>query len=411
MKRAVVLALALWAVLAVTASADVLDDNPATASRGPGDQWVFARASNGETLVRHWTTAGTWTDWESLGGNATSGPAAVGFGSEVWVFARGVDGQIRYTRLSSGGWSDWTTIPGFATSAPAVTARRGGRSLIDLVIRGGDNAFYHQAYLPDTGWTGFAWIEGNLTSGPAINSQSAEILNIWGRGTDGTLMQRSWTGTGWSMWSSLGGGLLGAPQTVARVENGLNVYVRGTDNATYARSWSGAWTDWTLLDPMAIDSSPAAGGNHPGTEWLFARKGDRLVRKEWNGGWGPWTDFGPVAVPPPPAPAPPTPVLPDGEANLETGVHCTPAGGRLRVSIKVRKPKGAKRARVSKIVFYTKGKRRAVRSDRKSPFVVRIRINRPAGSTGRVYARVYYRRSAKGKLHRKTVSRRYTVCR
>ena len=59
MKRAVVLALALWAVLAVTASADVLDDNPATASRGPGDQWVFARASNGETLVRHWTTAGT----------------------------------------------------------------------------------------------------------------------------------------------------------------------------------------------------------------------------------------------------------------------------------------------------------------------------------------------------------------
>ena len=92
-------------------------------------------------------------------------------------------------------------------------------------------------------------------------------------------------------------------------------------------------------------------------------------------------------------------------------MRCTPAGGRLRVSIKVRKPKGAKRARVSKIVFYTKGKRRAVRSDRKSPFVVRIRINRPAGSTGRVYARVYYRRSAKGKLHRKTVSRRYTVCR
>ena len=43
--------------------------------------------------------------------------------------------------------------------------------------------------------------------------------------------------------------------------------------------------------------------------------------------------------------------------------------------------------------------------------MVRIKINRPAGSTGRVYARVYYRRSAKGKLHRKTVSRRYTVCR
>ena len=66
---------------------------------------------------------------------------------------------------------------------------------------------------------------------------------------------------------------------------------------------------------------------------------------------------------------------------------------------------------MTKIVFFTKGKGRKIRMDRKSPFVVRIQINRPAGSTGRVYARVYYKRSARGKLHRKTVSRRYTVCR
>ena len=58
-----------------------------------------------------------------------------------------------------------------------------------------------------------------------------------------------------------------------------------------------------------------------------------------------------------------------------------------------------------------KGKGRSVRVDRKSPFIVHIKINRPAGSTGRVYARVHYRRSAHGKLHQKTVSRRYTVCR
>jgi len=115
---------------------------------------------------------------------------------------------------------------------------------------------------------------------------------------------------------------------------------------------------------------------------------------------------------PQPAPTPPPPVpAPDGEVEIETGVRCTPPGGRLRVSINVRKPKGKAKARVSKIIFFTKGKGRAVRSDRKAPFVVRIKINRPAGSAGRVYARVYYKRSARGKLHRKTVSRRYTVCR
>ena len=43
--------------------------------------------------------------------------------------------------------------------------------------------------------------------------------------------------------------------------------------------------------------------------------------------------------------------------------------------------------------------------------MVRIEINRPAGSKGRVYARVYYKRTAHGKVHRKVVSRRYTVCR
>jgi hypothetical protein len=409
MRRAVVLALALWAVLAASASADVFDDNPATASRGVGDQWVFARANNGETLVRHLTASGSWSDWESLGGNAGSGPAAVAYGSEIWVFARSADGTIDYKRLTADGWSAWATLGGFATSAPAVTARR-GTNLVDVVVRGGDNTFFHQAFVPGVGWSGWATIDGNLTSGPAINSQSSGLLNIWGRGVDGTLMQKSWTGTEWTGWASLGGGIVGAPQTVARVENGLNVYVRGAGNATYARSWSGAWSDWILLDQFPIDSSPAAGGD-PNTEWIYARKGDRLVRKEWNGAWQPWTDFGPVAVPPPPAPAPPTPVLPDGEANLETGVRCTPAGGRLRVKITVRKPTGKRKARVSRIVFYTKGKGRAVRSDRKSPFVVRIRINRPAGTSGRVYARVYYRRSARGKLHRKTVSRRYTVCR
>jgi hypothetical protein len=138
------------------------------------------------------------------------------------------------------------------------------------------------------------------------------------------------------------------------------------------------------------------------------------VRKDWNAttGWGAWTDFGPVALsapsPPPPAPAP-TPA--DGEVSLETGVRCTPASGRLRVNIAVRKPKGKAKAHVTKIVFYTKGKGRTVRVDSTTPFVVRMKINRPAGSNGRVYARVYYRRGTKGPIHHKTVSRRYSVCR
>jgi hypothetical protein len=100
----------------------------------------------------------------------------------------------------------------------------------------------------------------------------------------------------------------------------------------------------------------------------------------------------------------------EGEVNLETGLRCTPPGGKLRVNVSVRKPKHGPRARVTKIVFYTKGKGRAVRIDHRSPFAVRLPVNKPAGKTGKVYARVYYRRSKHGKLHHKTVSRRYVVC-
>ena len=85
------MAVAATMLAAAPARADVYDDNPATASRGGGDLWVFARASNGEILERH-RVQGGFTDWSSLGGNTTSGPAAVGYGSSILVFVRGTDG-------------------------------------------------------------------------------------------------------------------------------------------------------------------------------------------------------------------------------------------------------------------------------------------------------------------------------
>ena len=60
------------------ARADVYDDNPATASRGPGETYVFVRVANGEIYARH-RIEGGWSSWESIGGNTTSGPAAVAF--------------------------------------------------------------------------------------------------------------------------------------------------------------------------------------------------------------------------------------------------------------------------------------------------------------------------------------------
>jgi hypothetical protein len=416
--RWLALAAILFAVLgpADAARADVYDDNPGTASRGPGDTYVFARAADGAVLERHRIATG-WSDWSSIGGDATSGPAAVTFGGTIHVFVRGNDGAVWQSWLQpDGSFHQWISLGGYTLAAPGVTVRR-GNGYLDLVVRGGDNQMYQESYVPGVGWSGFAAIGGVLTSAASANSQSAGILNIWSRATDGTMVQKTWNGAAWSEWTSLAGGLIGAPSTVSRAENLINIYVRGAADATYQRSWSGAtgWADWYLLDPAPVASTPVVGSDSPDREYLFARSGKgSMVYKEWNAstGWTSWSDFGPVAVPPPPPPpAPPAAPAPDGELNVETGLGCTPANGRLRVTVAVKKPKGARKARVTKIVFYTKGKGRKVRVDRKSPFAVRIQINRPAGSTGRVYARVYYKRSARGAVHRKVVSRRYTVCR
>ncbi len=250
-----------------------------------------------------------------------------------------------------------------------------------------------------------------MTSAPALDSHSDGILDIFARGTDGTLQQQAWNGSQWLGWSSLGGGILGAPMAVNQQPHDLDVYVRGGGNALYQDHWDSihGWSGWALVDPTATGSSVAVASEQAGGEILFERNGDEMYTKNWQStvGWSSWTDFGPIAVPPPPpVPAP----APQGEVNLITGITCTPVGGLLHVSIKVRKLAGRAEARVVRITFFTRGKGRAVRVDRHAPFSVRIRINRPAGSSGRIYARVYFRRSKHGALKHKLVFRRYTVC-
>ena len=61
-----------------------------------------------------------------------------------------------------------------------------------------------------------------------------------------------------------------------------------------------------------------------------------------------------------------------------------------------------------KVVFFVRNGPRRV--DRKKPYAARLRLRRPAGQKGRVYARVYFRRAGTKKLRKKTVARRYVMC-
>jgi hypothetical protein len=399
--------------MSATARADVYDDNLAAASRGANDLWVFARRStDGAILERHFdATNSAWTAWSSIGGQMTSGPAAAAYGPNIEVFARGPDGAIWGTALVNGSWTPWTSIGGYATSAPAVIARR-GTNYLDVAMKGGDNAVYLDTYIPGSGWHGWGSLGGNLTTAPTLDSHSDGVLDVFARGTDGAVYQQGWNGSGWfANWATLGGGIIGAPSAVNKQPHDLDVYVRGAGNAVYQNHWDsvGGWTNWLLLDATPVGSTPVAVSDRATRELLFIRNGDQAAVKTWNAasGWTGWVDFGQIAVPTPPAPAPPTPA---GEVGLLAGLGCTPSGGKMKVSIKIRKRKGQKRARVVRVTFYTRGKGRHVRVDHHRPWLVHLKIDKPAGTHGKVYARVYFRRSKHGKLHKKTVSRRFTVC-
>ena len=406
MRRAVAgLVLAIVLAGAPAAGADVYDDNPAAASRGPGDMVVIARGADGAIYERH-VAGGAWTPWASLGGQTSSGPGLAAYGPEMHAFVAGTSGAAYENVLRDGHWSGWAGIGGSITSAPSAIARR-GTTYLDVAARGTDNAAYLRTFQPGAGWSAWSSLGGNLTAGPALNSQDPLVLNVWARATDGQLVQKAWTGAAWGDFAPLGGSILGAPAVVSRTENHVDVFVRGSNRALYQRYWHGGtgWSDWALVDPTPIDSTPAVASDTADHLAFFARSGSNILVKQWRGatGWTRWVNWGPVAPPPPPA-AP----LPDGKVTLTTGVRCTPPGGRLKVSLKIRKRPGVARPRIRKVVFFVKrGPRRA---DRRRPYVRHLRLNRPPGASGRVYARAVYKRKGSKRLHRKTVSKRFVMC-
>jgi hypothetical protein len=408
--RRVVVAIlaAALAAGAAPARADVYDDNPAAASRGPGDMVVLARGADGAIWERH-VAGGSWTPWASIGGLSASGPAAAAYGDAIHAFILGTDGAVWQNVLRAGSWSGWSSLGGQGASAPAAISRR-ATTLFDIAVRGTDNAIHHRFFQPGSGWSAWESLGGNLTSAPALNSQDPGVLNVWSRGINGQFYQRAWTGTAWRDWEALGGELLGAPTVLSRMENHVDVFVRGTDRALHQRFWRGGagWGAWRQIDALPLDSAPAAASDAPGHIVLFARRGVGIAVKEWRQGpgWSSWVDWGPVAPPAPPAPPPPP--LPDGSVELTTGVRCTPPGGRLRVSLKIRKRPGRPAPRVRRVVFFVKPGPRRV--DQRRPWVRRLVLNRPAGSKGRVYARAFYTRKGSKKVRRKTVSKRFVMC-
>jgi len=189
----------------------------------------------------------------------------------------------------------WSSLGGTLNSSPAASSW--GTSRVDVFARGTDNTLYQRTW-NGTAWSAWASLGGGLTSSPAAVSWSTNRIDVFVRGTDMALYHRWWTGTSWSSWESLGGRLTSAPAVTSWSSGRLDVFVRGTDNALYHKWWGGSgWSGWETLGGT-LASDPGGVSSAPGRISVVVEGTDNAVYlKSWTGtAWAAWSKLGGTAT-------------------------------------------------------------------------------------------------------------------
>lgn len=222
-----------------------------------------------------------WSRWYDLGGTLTSSPTCVSRGpNRIDIFARGADGTLVHKQFDGQRWTDWESLGGFLDDrGPDPDTRRRGESVeanqlpadaapdaaswgmdrIDVFVRGRDNALWQKTW-DGTGWAAWHNLGGHITSDPGAVSWGTNRIDIFARDADGQITQITWDGTRWTEWHPHGGqfALGSGPDASSSRVGRLDISARGTDGALWRKSWDGqAWSEWGRLGGR-ITSDPGS---------------------------------------------------------------------------------------------------------------------------------------------------------
>ena len=265
--------------------------------------YLFARRSDGATLVRRRSAGGSWNAWQSLDGFATSNPvAAVNSDGRVQVFVRGSDQNI-YTRrqISPGStnWEAWSGLGGSASSAPAVIRNADGR--MQLFVRGpSGNLRSRQQASAGGSWNAWINLGGRIHWGPtaALNSDGKVAVFVGGQNNDLFQIVQTSAGGAFGSYQALGGSISSHPSVVRNNDGRLEVFARGADHDLRhirQNSAGGSWGAWQSRGGV-ITTHPKAAVNADGRVEVFARGSEgQLVsihQTSAGGAWAGWSSLG-----------------------------------------------------------------------------------------------------------------------
>jgi hypothetical protein len=285
-----------WCLAARQKDAACYDASPTVASWGPSRLDVLWAGNTDDTAIYRRTWSGSsWSSAAAFGGTAVVSPTAVAPATNrLEVYSRGGDDFTHYRRFDGSTWTPWTYLAGKSYSSRAASARR-GTSIVDVFVRATDDAVYHRYRNGNTWSPGWALIgapPGGATSAPASISNADGRIDLFVRGGDSAIWQKTWTGS-WSPWTNIGAVSTSAPAVDSRGADRIDVFYRGADGQIYQRTNNGAgWLDRGSIGGAAL-SAPTAVARGANRLDLWIRSTDNtLQHKVWKSttGWTGWSE-------------------------------------------------------------------------------------------------------------------------
>jgi spore germination protein YaaH len=186
--------------------------------------------------------------------------------------------------------TSWASLGGIVTSGPDASSWSANRT--DVFVRGTDNGMWQKTW-NGSSWSGWSPLGGILTADPGVASWGPNRIDVFVRGTDNAMWHKWGDGTTFYGWEAQGGYLTSGPDVASWAAGRLDVFVRGADNALWHKFWAGGWSGWESLGGV-LTSDPTAVSWGPNRIDVFVRGTDNgLWRKAWDGGrWTGWEQLG-----------------------------------------------------------------------------------------------------------------------